>query len=86
MVSLSLSEMSPRISEHCVQCTRLPNSDTFQCSQQTDMLSFGQQMTSSLNSSYESTMRFSRNQIFGALILLVALWMVVIYRMLFSGA
>lgn len=31
-------------------------------------------------------MRFSRNQIIGALILLAVLWMVVIYRMLFSGA
>jgi len=31
-------------------------------------------------------MRFSRNQIIGALILLAVLWMVIIYRMVFSGA
>ena len=31
-------------------------------------------------------MRFSRNQIIGALILLALLWMVILYRMLFSRA
>jgi hypothetical protein len=31
-------------------------------------------------------MRFSRNQIIGALLLVALLWMVVIYRMLFSRA
>jgi hypothetical protein len=31
-------------------------------------------------------MRFSRNQLIGALILLALLWMVIVYRMLFSGA
>ncbi len=30
-------------------------------------------------------MRFSRNQIIGALILLGLLWVVILYRMLFSG-
>jgi hypothetical protein len=33
-----------------------------------------------------TTMRFSRNQIIGALILIAVLWMVILYRMLFSGA
>jgi hypothetical protein len=32
------------------------------------------------------TMRFSRNQIIGALILLATLWMLILYRMVFSGA
>ena len=31
-------------------------------------------------------MRFSRNQIIGALILLAVIWMVIVYRMLFSRA
>jgi hypothetical protein len=31
-------------------------------------------------------MRFSRNQIIGALILLAMLWMVILYRMIFSRA
>jgi hypothetical protein len=31
-------------------------------------------------------MRFSRNQLIGALILLALLWMVILYRMLFSRA
>lgn len=31
-------------------------------------------------------MRFSRNQIIGALILITLLWMLILYRMLFSGA
>lgn len=31
-------------------------------------------------------MRFSRNQVIGALLLLAVLWMVIIYRMLFSRA
>jgi hypothetical protein len=31
-------------------------------------------------------MRFSRNQIIGALILITLLWAVILYRMLFSGA
>jgi hypothetical protein len=31
-------------------------------------------------------MRFSRNQIIGALILLAALWLVILYRMIFSRA
>ena len=31
-------------------------------------------------------MRFSRNQIIGALLLLVVLWIVILYRMLFSRA
>ena len=31
-------------------------------------------------------MRFSRNQIIGALILVALLWLVLLYRMLFSGA
>jgi hypothetical protein len=31
-------------------------------------------------------MRFSRNQLIGGLILLMVLWMVILYRMLFSGA
>jgi hypothetical protein len=31
-------------------------------------------------------MRFSRNQIIGALILLMLLWMVILYRMIFSRA
>jgi len=30
--------------------------------------------------------RFSRNQIIGALILLAVVWMVILYRMIFSGA
>jgi hypothetical protein len=32
------------------------------------------------------TMRFSRNQIIGTLILVMLLWTVIVYRMLFSGA
>jgi hypothetical protein len=32
------------------------------------------------------TMRFSRNQLIGALILLALLWMAIIYRMIFSRA
>jgi hypothetical protein len=31
-------------------------------------------------------MRFSRNQIIGALILLALLWMLILYRMIFSRA
>jgi hypothetical protein len=31
-------------------------------------------------------MRFSRNQIVGALILLAVLWLVILYRMIFSRA
>jgi hypothetical protein len=31
-------------------------------------------------------MRFSRNQVIGALILLTLLWMVILYRMIFSRA
>jgi len=31
-------------------------------------------------------MRFSRNQIIGALILLALLWLVILFRMVFSGA
>jgi hypothetical protein len=31
-------------------------------------------------------MRFSRNQIIGALILLAVLWLVILYRMIFSRA
>jgi len=31
-------------------------------------------------------MRFSRNQIIGALLLLAVLWIVILYRMLFSRA
>jgi hypothetical protein len=31
-------------------------------------------------------MRFSRNQIIGALILLALLWLVILYRMVFSRA
>ncbi len=31
-------------------------------------------------------MRFSRNQIMGALILIALIWMVILYRMLFSRA
>jgi hypothetical protein len=31
-------------------------------------------------------MRFSRNQIIGALILLALLWLVILYRMIFSRA
>jgi len=31
-------------------------------------------------------MRFSRNQIIGALILVAFLWIVILYRMVFSGA
>jgi hypothetical protein len=38
------------------------------------------------NSSYEPLMRFSRNQIIGALLLLALLWMVILYRVLFSRA
>jgi hypothetical protein len=33
-----------------------------------------------------SAMRFSRNQIIGALILLAMLWLVILYRMIFSRA
>jgi hypothetical protein len=46
----------------------------------------GQTTKNWLNSSCESTMRFSRNQIIGALILLALLWMVILYRMIFSRA
>ncbi|MDQ1728335.1 MAG: hypothetical protein QOD33_460 [Pyrinomonadaceae bacterium] len=31
-------------------------------------------------------MRFSRNQIIGALLLLAVIWIVILYRVLFSGA
>ena len=31
-------------------------------------------------------MNFSRNQLIGGLILLMVIWMVILYRMLFSGA
>ena len=31
-------------------------------------------------------MNFSRNQLIGGLILLVVIWMVILYRMLFSAA
>ena len=33
-----------------------------------------------------SDMNFSRNQLIGALILLIVIWMVILYRMLFSAA